>query len=916
MTPVPQKATYWSYMLEWAGYLNTWFINNNHPANDGGLAQTYYDGMNCAIRLYDQLGVFNPTVNNFIVEGFNAYTTYYVIPNSGSVQGFRNFTDGELQGVLRGFIFASQCLNALNLQLVNGAYVASGDVSDSLLSRECAYALETHINAGRAGISLSGAQIARREQLKTWALGHIDQWCVSFTAPYFRPFMGAITAKALIDYYTYISADAAIVSQLKIMADYTFSACWKATAGAWGAGQSFLYTDRTGFDPQDGFTQPDLNMLIVPTWGWLYFKGQGGGYRSNGDLIFQGGLPVYSGGFYVSGTYLGTQNATNPAGKQYDQQLYWGPRYIEWAEAAVSGTTYTSAIAGDWNVSGHWSPAGIPGPGDRVIISASAAISVSNSEVIGDSPAAGTPVITVNSGATLTIATGQSITCRGDVLIQGTGSIVNAAGSGFTFDASLATPGTKYQASIGSTHNSTPSWLMNGSSGSHVTIGSNTAGGNGWFNDGSGPWLQAGLITATYTDFTNIGDDTNPSIQTSPTSGTTFSLTHCTFNRCGRIDGTYNVGATCTYILDHCVFTNGLDSDGIDVRINGNTSKSGGNRKLYDNIFNGSLHFYPARNFDIQRNGFFGVFDTTDGDWTTFKNNFVRYSTTFGGPFNAAGDTDTNYLYFDDPSSYNPHFIQPLSYSRDQVHTGNIFDMNCASVSPPMEGDAFTFATPSGACVATITNNIMLMGPNNKTVATLIDMLGNANTDAIVEHNTCFTGTQGASIGETYVGHTGQLHSFKSNLMWNVNALEGYKLYVAAGQTAISNLVTSANADYNGGWNLAVGNNLKGYNNLLFSSGSPGAHDVNGAPNFTDYTRNLRSWDASKGGPGTDASAYARIQADTTMILDVITWVSGGFHPTNIIYQGTAHDGGTIGAMSYQGPTVTVHDLSLLGVGY
>lgn len=365
--PVPGKATYWEYMDEWAGYLDTWFINNNHPANDSGLAQTFYDGEMCGYRLKDHF--LTADYDNFINEGWLAYTDYYVLPNLGFVQGFRNFTDGELEDVLRVTSRSVDSLDAIGKQLLNGAYVASGDVSDSTLSRECAYAIETHINAARTVIGLTAPQLARLEQLKAWAIGHIDQWCVNLTAPYFRPFMGALTAKALINYYDYIFSDVAIVAKLKILADYAWSTCWKSTAGAWGQANSFLYTDRDVGDPLDNFTQPDLNILICPLWGWLYYRAQGAAYRTNGDQIFQGGIPNYSGAFHVSGAYLGTRSAVNPAGKQYDQQLYWGPRYIEWAEAVqpsimtVSPVTLNADSINEITVTGTgtaWTP-GTPG---------------------------------------------------------------------------------------------------------------------------------------------------------------------------------------------------------------------------------------------------------------------------------------------------------------------------------------------------------------------------------------------------------------------------------------------------------------------------------------------------------------------------------------------------------------------------
>lgn len=546
MADVPQKATWWAYMSEWAGYLNTWFINNNHPAGEAGLAQTYYDGEMCGYRLKDHF--MNTAYDNFINEGWLAYTEYYVRPNNGNVQGYRNFTEGELQDVLRGTSRAANSLDAINRQLLNGSYVASGDVSDDLLSRECAYALHTHINAVRAGISLNGTQTTRRTQLKTWALGHIDQWCVNFTAQYFRPFMGAITAKALIDYYENVSADAAIISKLKILADYTWLACWKSSSGAWGDGQSFLYTDRTGFDPADGFTQPDLNLLIVPLWGWLFKQGQGASYRTNGDLIFQGGIPVYSGGFYVSGAYLGTQSAANPSGKQYDQQLYWGPRYIEWAEfqAASMSVTPTTLVANSvgnvvtvTGVGTTWTP-GTPGTPTFTIAG------VTGAQITGQ-------VINSSTSATLTVTastggnTGVAVISDGTLFSNGititpvppaasmsvspttvvansVGNVVTVTGVNTTWTP--GTPGTPTFTIAGVTGAQITSQVINSPTSATLTVTASTGGNTGSLTISDGTLFSNAIlvIAASLTvSPSSIGANSTGNIVTATGVGTTWT---------------------------------------------------------------------------------------------------------------------------------------------------------------------------------------------------------------------------------------------------------------------------------------------------------------------------------------------------------------------------------------------------------
>jgi hypothetical protein len=230
-----------------------------------------------------------------------------------------------------------------------------------------------------------------------------------------------------------------------------------------------------------------------------------------------------------------------------------------------------------------------------------------------------------------------------------------------------------------------------------------------------------------------------------------------------------------------------------------------------------------------------------------------------------------------------------------------------------MEGDAFTFATPSSACVATITYNLMLVGPNNKTVATLIDMLGNANTSAIVQHNTCFTGTQGGSVAETYPGFTGMVQKFQSNMMWNLTPNQGFKLYVAAGPNATVNICLPANCTNNGGFNLETGSNGYGYNNLTVSGGTLGTNDVEGNPNFVDYTRNIRGWDGADGGPGTDTHAYTLLTGDNGNIVNLINWVKAGFLFQNAAFHNTAHDGTDIGATTYLvvNPTMSVSPVNV-----
>lgn len=340
---VPYTTEYWNNMVEWAGYLATWFDDNkksNPPyGGDPALTQAYYDGQACAFKVQDHMG--GSALAAWIQDEWEAYVPYYVEPAVGGVQGFRNFCEGPLEDVLRSTARSAQSKAAIQLILDNSNFVRSDNLSDDLLSRECAYALLSIICGIRANCTIDATVTARIPVLLNWCLDHINQWCVALTADYYRPFMGGITAHALTSYFTYITADSRIVPALITLANYSFSTCWKAAPGVWGQGLSFTYTDRTGFNSEDANTQPDLNMLICPLWGFLWWRTGTQSWRDQGDLIFQGGISVYEEGFYQSGSYLGTQGPSNPAGKQYDQQLIFGPKYLEWAvmDPAAGGGT-------------------------------------------------------------------------------------------------------------------------------------------------------------------------------------------------------------------------------------------------------------------------------------------------------------------------------------------------------------------------------------------------------------------------------------------------------------------------------------------------------------------------------------------------------------------------------------------------
>jgi hypothetical protein len=149
---------------------------------------------------------------------------------------------------------------------------------------------------------------ARLDDLVTQAIGHLDQWFVSKTAPYLQPFMAGLTMEALIQYNTAVGGDSRILPAIQSAADSMWSHNWLPQ------NQSFQYIDRDLGGAGGPTPASDLNMLIAPAYAWMYHQTGNPMYQQEADAIFKGGV----------------QDAYLDGAKQFNQNYLFAFDFLTW----------------------------------------------------------------------------------------------------------------------------------------------------------------------------------------------------------------------------------------------------------------------------------------------------------------------------------------------------------------------------------------------------------------------------------------------------------------------------------------------------------------------------------------------------------------------------------------------------------
>lgn len=327
-TPIPLLSQYTAMGLKYGVIHGERLLQpsgapGSYYADDanGKLGAIYYDAGWALFQLKDLLS--DTRFEAYAQEAIRVYSAYL---DAASPQyqatGWRLFGDAYYHDWIRNGDATSK--NYL-IQLSQKASFATDSTPLSSIqhvdySREVSYALRVWILAEKVGE-------ARRVNFDAYVdtiFGHFRQWFVDLSAPYIRPFMVWLSSHALIDFYMHAPDHpraSEVIPTLIQAWDHIWNTCWLAVD------KSLQYTDRV---VSSGGTEPapDLNLLIVPVFGFLWWQTGEERFRLRGDLLFEGGVTIEDEwGFITAGGYAAGD-------KQFFQMYRASQLYIQWATSA------------------------------------------------------------------------------------------------------------------------------------------------------------------------------------------------------------------------------------------------------------------------------------------------------------------------------------------------------------------------------------------------------------------------------------------------------------------------------------------------------------------------------------------------------------------------------------------------------
>jgi hypothetical protein len=544
------------------------------------------------------------------------------------------------------------------------------------------------------------------------------------------------------------------------------------------------------------------------------------------------------------------------------------------------GTGYTASATGNWNSSSTWGSAGVPGNGDTASIGAFT-VTVTVNTTVGASGANGTTAITMTSlSGKVSVATGVTLTLRGNFQVHagntctGTPALLLQAGSTLEWDSSAASsPSTTKYAMLPDGTFFCNFFQANGTSGSRVTVTSNSGGGNGYFtNNGQ---FYGGTFIATYTDFSNIGDGTNTcgaSFNTgcyfhvmSPLTSyvTTWDVEHSTFNDCGAISFLTAYAPDNIFIHLYNRHTNTQTIvGGITYTMAATFSQTvtTGARNLIGNVFDGVFGGDGSQNGVVPgaltiTDNYFGVPPQFGGTytWVSWTRNLWR--TVTGTSVVAEGDMTYSYSvndqYTNSLHDHNPDIgAAPTTFS----FLYNVADSTWNVSDPSNSNDGVVEPVgPDQLTSEAIKYDLVIPTGDGFGSQSLADLVAGDSTTTFtnqydIEHNTtaCPYAVIGCLGGEyEHPPHGASDRGILSNnIFWAASTLTTNWAAVLGLENCLTDWFAPSSVAHNSHWNLDATESSstctnQGNSYVAQWSVTPGGSDINGNPLFVDTSRNL-----------------------------------------------------------------------------
>ena len=583
-------------------------------------------------------------------------------------------------------------------------------------------------------------------------------------------------------------------------------------------------------------------------------------------------------------------------------------------------TTITSAASGFWDQGSTWVGGITPGPGDRVAIGAHT-ITVRDSRVVGDSPVenSGTFAIDFTSTSGALIVDGASLTVRGDIRNRGGNTVAtqvtvqsNGASPGvLEFDASLAAAPatTNYRVVLMRGNTQFAKWRLLGSPTARVQVRSHPGGGEAYFTRAG--FVNGGNFEADFTTFTRMGNATQPvyDFWLGNDGRNEMRLRDVIFDTCGRLNATAHSPHAGADLEFRRVLWKNTTHPTHSVHLGPGPAANGAT--FVDSDPDKRVMITDASHWTLDGTLFHGGLDVAGtGRWTSAANVLLR-STTIASATQTAGDV-VNWYVLKDGVGVNPHGISPRDGTGSALIDGVIFDYAGGSnVGDLVNLGAMTVPTP-----VTVRRAILLPNASGGQMGKLVSILGR-NTLVTAEHNTIWSDGSRSNLesgvvayGETYAGVDGMIVSVRSNLV--LGAVPGGGVVLTRNPTSSVQLSDPSIASHNAMWQALLGTDGPGYHAFgvarppIFPTGAPGANDlILSALPVVDPMRNMKTWDASLGGPGTYAHALAELRKRNDAsgfiagytLSNLRAYIEDGFRPTAESLRAAAHDGGTVGAV-------------------